>query len=212
MPLPEMHGRTHVPAGYSVVVKQDDPTIDPTSSDQLPCTTSTSSGTPIEFIHMRSTTSYGSGVTKLDVVETHGDYDLVTPTFAINGDDNLEIDKAGAYTIDCFLDTNPQDGSGTTWCHVYIETVRTGGPLPTGWHSWATNHHHRWQVLYYIPGEPLVGTTNHFHDFLFWDSDSFVGTPFELELYANRLIDGIDTANTNDGINFVVTRLGDSFS
>lgn len=143
-----------------------------------------------------------------------GSYDTVTPTFDINASDNLEINKAGDYTMDWSYSPSGTDGSGTTWTHIRAEIARLSGPTPAGLRSWTAGVFQGPIKLAYVPGSPLngdEGAFSWFHQYLHWDDGDFSGTPTEFEMQGVRYIDGVETIWNEVVFVMLVVRLGDPY-
>lgn len=178
-------------------------------------TTPGGSSDPVEWALLQSTTNWGAvDATVLDFGLTNGGYDAVTPTFAVNGSDNFEINKAGVYTIDGFVINPGVDGSGTVRTQIRLDIARLAGPTPSGIHGWSTGVDFFTFRTYFDPPAPFVesATAQHFHDLVSWDEGDFVGTPAEFRVQAVNFQDGTPAVDNTVTVRILVVRVGNIFA
>jgi len=168
----------------------------------------------IEWYYVTSNTNWGSSATIVDFDFINGSWDTTNPTFSINGDGNVEVDKDGLYLYSIYAVNF--GWSGTTVNTIRLEVARLGGETPFGSHTWGTGFYS--DIVRYArqwPTPASIGaheTLFNALDFFVFSPGSFPGLgPCEFSVRASRDEDGVITPDTDPVIHWIFWRLGDEW-
>jgi len=169
-----------------------------------------------EWYYITSTTNWGSGgATILDFDFINGSWDTTNPTFAINGNANVEIAKDGFYAYWIYVVN--YGWSGVDYNSIRLEIARLGGEAPAGSHTWGTGFYSdivRQVVEWTTPGS-IVSTRDtkpQGLDFFVFSPGSFPGAgACELSWRATREDSGAIAADTDPVVHWTIVRLGDEW-
>lgn len=208
--LPSMHGRTHIPSGYAMVVKSSASSTLLTTggSDPLPATVlpAASAGTSVEWIEWQSTTDLaGAGVTTMAFSLLNSNYDNVTPTFDLSGT-SPRICRGGIY-MHYITVINISSTAGVE-THFRAVVTRTAGQTPS-----FINYNPDIQLVDSVgPAATQLSTPWWQGLILYAGSSGAFGTPTTLRVQADKLDDGVSVADTSPFMTLTVVRLGDAYA
>jgi len=209
MALPQMHGRTHVPAGYSVLVEQADPenlTLATSSPDALPIKVAptVSGGTIVEWVAYTSTTNWsGAGLTTLSFTETSSSYDTGTPTFNLSGG-NIQVGKAGFYTAYLM----PYNFSIPVSAEILVDMRfnRSAGTTPGSYRPMTG-----WTTLFALENSNTQNPTYQPMETLFFSYAAGMSTT-TFEMKCQKFKNGALDADVDVIVNVGIARIGDQFA